>query len=232
MSGVQAVVYIVDDDPSVRSALGRLVRAAGYRAETLATGGEFLGRPRAEGPGCLVLDVRMPGPSGLDLQEALAATGEELPVIFLTGHGDVPMTARAMKAGAVDFLTKPVNRRDLLDAIQRAVARHVRARTARAERRALERRLATLSRREREVFPLVVTGLLNKQIAYELGITGGTVKVHRGRVMQKMRVGSLAELVHLAERLAVSLPHDAPSAPTPRHTTGGQAPPAARERAR
>ncbi len=203
MSGAQAVVYIVDDDPSLRTALGRLARAAGHRVEAFATAGEFLASPRADAPACLVLDVRMPGPSGLDLQEALAARGDELPIIFLTGHGNIPMTARAMKAGAVDFLTKPVNRQDLLEAIQRAVARHLHARTRRAERGALEGRFATLTPREREVFALVVRGLLNKQIAAELGISEPTVKVHRGRVMRKMQAGSLAELVRLAERLSL-----------------------------
>ncbi len=217
MSGEQAVIYIVDDDPSLRTALGRLVRAAGHRAETFATAAEFLASPRADGPACVVLDVRMPGTSGLDLQGALAATEEELPIIFLTGHGDVPMTARAMKAGAVDFLTKPVKRPDLLEAIRRALARHLQARTDRAERNALEARLGTLTPREREVFALVVRGLLNKQIAAELRISEPTVKVHRGRVMRKMQADSLAELVRLAERLGlpqVRLLAGPPAAPT------------------
>jgi RNA polymerase sigma factor (sigma-70 family) len=201
MSGGGGLVYIVDDDPSVRKALGRLLRACGHRVEVFATAGEFMASPRADGPACLVLDVKMPGPSGLDLQEALAAKGGELPIIFLTGHGDVPMTARAMKAGAVDFLTKPVQRRDLLDAIRRALARHLQARADRAERHALEARLATLTPREREVFALVARGLPNKQIAAELRISEPTVKVHRGRVMRKMQADSLAELVRLAGRL-------------------------------
>jgi len=203
MSGDGGLVYIVDDDPSLRTALGRLLRASGHRVEAFATAGEFLASPRGDGPACLVLDVQMPGPSGLDLQEALAARGGELPIIFLTGHGDVPMTARAMKAGAVDFLTKPVQRRELLDAIRRALARHVQARTDRAERQALEARLATLTPREREVFALVVKGLLNKQIAAELRISEPTVKVHRGRVMRKMQADSLAELVRVAGRLGL-----------------------------
>lgn len=219
MNEIQPVVYIVDDDPSLRTALGRLVRAAGYRVETFATAGAFLGRPPTEEPGCLVLDVRLPGPSGLELQEALAARGEELPIIFLTGHGDVPMTARAMKAGAVDFLTKPVDRRALVDAVQRAIARHRQAQATRAERRALEGRLGTLTPRERAVFALVVRGLLNKQIAAALGITEPTVKVHRGRVMQKMQADSLADLVHLADRLG--LPKGGAPAGEPGGTTRG-----------
>lgn len=196
-----ATVYVVDDDPSVRKSLARLLIHAGYRVEAFASACEFLARPRRARPSCLVLDVRLPEMNGLDLQQALAATGEPMAIVFITAHGDVPMTARAMKAGAVDFLAKPYSRGDLLQAVERAAARDMREREERARVADVQARLRTLSPREAAVLALVVTGLLNKQIAAELGITEGTVKVHRGRVMEKMRVGSLAELVRLTDQI-------------------------------
>jgi FixJ family two-component response regulator len=196
-----ATVYVVDDDASVRKSLVRLLAQAGYPTEAFSSAVEFLGRPRRPGPGCLVLDVRMPGLNGLDLQEALARADERMAIVFVSAHGDVPMTARAMKAGAVDFLAKPYSREDLLAAVEQAVARDVRERAERAQVAEVEARLRTLTAREADVLALVVRGLLNKQIAGELGITEGTVKIHRARVMEKMCAGSVAELVRLTERI-------------------------------
>lgn len=196
----EALVVIVDDDSSVRKSLARLVRAAGYEVETFASAREFLARPRPEGPCCLVLDVRMPGLTGLELQEALATAGHLLSTVFITGYGDISASVKAMKGGAVDFLTKPVNKHELLAAIERAVtkARHARQEESRISE--IRDRIKALTPREAEVFALVVTGMLNKQVASELGVTEKMVKVHRGRVMAKMRAGSLAELVRLADQ--------------------------------
>ncbi len=202
------IVFVIDDDPSVRKALERLMRSAGHRAETFGSAREFLQRQHHHGPACLVLDVRMPGLTGLDLQEALAAAGYTMPIIFVTGHGDVPTSVRAMKAGAVDFLTKPFDDQALLGAVRDALERDRAARRERAEVKAVRTRLEKLTPREREVLSLLVTGMLNKQIAYDLGITERTVKVHRGRVMEKMQAGSVAELVRLAERVGISGPAD------------------------
>jgi FixJ family two-component response regulator len=196
-----ATVYVVDDDASVRKSLVRLLAQAGYPTEAFPSALEFLERRRRPGPGCLVLDVRMPGLNGLDLQEALARADERMAIVFVSAHGDVPMTARAMKAGAVDFLAKPYSREDLLAAVEQAVARDVRERAERAQVAEVEARLRTLTAREADVLALVVRGLLNKQIAGELGITEGTVKIHRARVMEKMCAGSVAELVRLTERI-------------------------------
>lgn len=196
-----ATVHVVDDDAGMRKALGRVLEAAGYRVRSYASAGEFLLTERADGPACLLLDIRMPGPSGLDLQEALARQGEGLPVIFLTGHGDVPMTVRAFKAGAVDFLTKPVERKSLLAAIETALARDAARRAEQGELRALQARYEALSPREREVFALVVTGKLNKQIAGDIGAAERTVKAHRAKVMEKMQAGSVADLVRMSQRL-------------------------------
>ena len=193
-----ALVFVVDDDASVRKSLARLVRTAGYEAEAFASVRDFLARPPYDGPCCLVLDVRMPGRTGLDLQEALRATGDRLAIVFITGHGDVRASVKAMKGGAVDFLTKPLDEGTLLPAIQKAVARTLEDRREQARLTEVRSCITALTSREAEVFALVVTGLLNKQIGSELGITEKTVKVHRARVMEKMRASSLAQLVRLA----------------------------------
>jgi len=200
---LQTLVGIVDDDASVRKGLARLVTTAGYRAEVFASAREFLERPRLDDLCCLVLDVRMPGLTGLELQEALAVAGDRMSIVFVSGHGDVVGSVKAMKRGAVDFLTKPVDARELLGAIERGVARALTAQREQAGATDIQGRLKTLTAREVQVFALVVTGMLNKQIAAELGIVEKTVKVHRARVMEKMRAGSLAELVRLADRAGV-----------------------------
>jgi FixJ family two-component response regulator len=197
-ASLAAVVFVVDDDASVRKSLVRLIKAAGYEAEAFGSVGDFLARRPYDGPCCLVLDVRMPGRTGLDLQEALRAAGRRLSIVFITGHRDVPVSVKAMKGGAVDFLTKPVDEGTLLGAIEQAVARTLADRRRQARLAEIQSRIATLTPREAAVFALVVTGMLNKQIGSELGIGEKTVKVHRARVMEKMQAGSLAELVRLA----------------------------------
>jgi len=206
MTAVAPVVFVVDDDPSVRKSLTRLIASAGYAVETFASAREFLERERYAGPCCLVLDVRMPGLTGLDLQEVLAGVGHRMSIIFVTGHGDVSMSVRAMKGGAVDFLTKPFDEKELLTAIERCVAKDVHDLADEARVTEVQKRVKTLTPREVEVFALVVTGMLNKQIASQLGIGEKTVKVHRARVMEKMRAGSVAELVRLADRVGVIVP--------------------------
>jgi FixJ family two-component response regulator len=201
-SGVPTI-FVVDDDPAVLKSLGRLLRSAGLRVETCNSPQDFLARHNPALPGCLVLDVAMPGLNGLKVQQALAAIGDERPIVFLTGHGDIPTSVEAMKRGAVDFLTKPVNAEDLLKAIHSAIVKDSVRRLERDEVEEFKQRLATLTPREREVLPYVISGRLNKQIAGELGTAEKTIKVHRARVMEKMKVQSVAELVRLAERLGI-----------------------------
>jgi FixJ family two-component response regulator len=199
-------VFIVDDDLSMRRAIQDLVESVGLLAESFATGGEFLRRGRTTSPSCLVLDVRLPQMSGLDFQSRLAETCTQIPIIFITAHGDVPMSVKALKAGAVEFLTKPFRDQDLLDAIQQALQRDRAAREQQAEILDAHERYKTLTPREREVMALVVSGLLNKQIAAEIGASEATVKIHRGNMMQKMQVGSLIALIRIADKLKIFPP--------------------------
>ena len=206
MTEAAAIVFVVDDDAAMRQSLSNLIRSVGLRVEAFASAQEFLRSKRPDVPGCLVLDVRLPGLSGLDLQKRMAEADIEIPIIFITGHGDIPMTVRAMKAGAVEFLTKPFRDQDLLDAVQQALERD---RTARAHREVIDElrpRLESLTPREQQVMGLVVAGLLNKQIAGKLGTSETTVKVHRHQVMEKMGADSLAELVRMADRLKIPTP--------------------------
>jgi FixJ family two-component response regulator len=203
-------VFVVDDDPSVRKSVTRVLTSTGYAVEAFASAREFLAREALEGPGCLVLDVRMPGLTGLELQETLANANHRMPIIFITGHGDISMSVKAMKNGAVDFLTKPFVVESLIEAVQRALAKDIKDLGNESETAEVLERVKLLTPRETEVFALVVTGMLNKQIAGELDIGEKTVKVHRARVMEKMRAGSLAELVRLADRAGVIVPKRAP----------------------
>jgi len=199
----QTTVFVIDDDPSFRRSTEMLIESAGLSVQTFNSAEEFLRGRRPDAPACLVLDVRLPQLSGLDLQRELAKAGVQIPIIFITGHGDIPMTVQAMKAGAVEFLTKPFREQEFLDAIQRAINSDRAARLQRAKLADLRGRYQALTPREREVMAHVVTGMLNKQIAHELGTTEKTIKVHRGHLMQKMGVKSLAELVRTAERLGI-----------------------------
>ena len=197
-----AVVFVVDDDPSVRRSTERLLRSAGFKVQTFGSAREFLDSHRSEGPGCLVLDVRMPGLSGMDLQRELAQSGVLIPIIFITAHGAIPMSVRAMKAGAVEFLTKPFRGRSLLDAVRAAIERDRAAHKERSETQDLRERYEQLTPREREVMPLITSGMLNKQVAGELATTERTIKFHRAHIMQKMKAQSLADLVRMVEKLA------------------------------
>lgn len=200
------MVFVIDDDPSVRGSLENLLRSVGLRVAVFASAQEFLTSPLANAPGCLILDVRLPGVSGLDLQEQLARSRPDLPVVFITGHGDIPMTVRAMKGGAIEFLTKPFGDKELIDAVEQALRRVLETSEEREEMFALRTRYESLTPREREVMSHVVAGEANKVAAADLGISETTIKIHRGHVMHKMRAGSLAELVRMADRLAISRP--------------------------
>jgi FixJ family two-component response regulator len=203
-AGDVSTVFIIDDDAGVRESIQDLVESVGLHAESFATAQKFLSNERQDGPSCLVLDVRLPDTSGLDLQQKLSKAGVRIPIIFITGHADIPMTVKAMKSGAVEFLTKPFREQDLLDVIQRALRRDRGLRERQRQLVELQERYTTLSAREREVMSLVVSGRLNKQIAAELGASETTVKIHRGRVMQKMQAKSLPDLVRMADRLKIS----------------------------
>ncbi len=204
MQGQQSTVYVIDDDPSVRDGLDSLLRSVGYDTHGFASPRDFLASPRFEGPACIVLDVRMPDASGLDFQDELARAGYAIPIVFLTGHGDVPMSVRAMKAGAVEFLLKPFREQDLLDAIRQALEIDRARRRKQAAEVDLHERFSTLTSREREVMALVARGLLNKQIAAEIGLSEITVKVHRGQAMRKMRADSVADLIRMADNLGLT----------------------------
>jgi FixJ family two-component response regulator len=203
MTEPASIVFVVDDDPSVRRAIKRLVESVGLTVELFGSAAEFMNVSHADVPSCLVLDIRLPGMSGLDFQRELAKAENEIPTIFITAHGDIPMTVRAMKAGAVEFLPKPFRDQDLLDAIQVALERDRARRQQQAEIAALGERLKSLTPREREVLPLVVSGLLNKQVAAEIGTTEATIKVHRSQLMRKMGADSLPELVRMAEKIGI-----------------------------
>jgi FixJ family two-component response regulator len=205
MKDQDPIVFIVDDDRAVRYGLESLIRSVGLRVMMFASAQEFMHATRPDAPACLVLDVRMPGQSGLDLQNQLRTAGIHIPVIFITGHGDIPMTVRAMKAGAMEFLTKPIRGQDLLDAVQKAISRDLKLREKRAELHQVRSRFNSLTPRETEVLNLVVAGLLNKQIADQLGMSELTVKTHRAHVMEKTKADSLAHLVRMNEMLKRSL---------------------------
>jgi len=205
MSETDAMVFVVDDDAPMRESLKNLIRSVGLRVELFSSAQEFLRSKRLDLPSCLVLDVRLPGLSGLDLQKRTTEAGMEIPIIFITGHGDIPMSVRAMKAGAVEFLTKPFRDQDLLDSIQEALERDRKAREEQSALQELRSRFASLTPREREVMERVVAGLLNKQIGAELGTSETTVKIHRHQVMEKMGAGSLPELVRMADRLGIAV---------------------------
>ena len=198
-----ALVYIVDDDPSVRKAITRMFKSLGMRVASFATAREFMDSEREDVPGCLILDVQMPDQTGIELQEELVAHDVDLPIVFLTGHGNIPMTVQAMRTGAVDFLTKPLDQQQLIATVCQAIERHAQQRTTSAALRGFRQRVDSLSKREYQIMTLAVGGMLNKQIARRLGITEHTVKVHRGRVMNKTGASSIAELARLCERAGI-----------------------------
>jgi FixJ family two-component response regulator len=206
MNETLPIVFVVDDESDVGVSIKRLLHSVGIEARHFTSAGEFLRAKRPDAPGCIVLDVRLPDLSGLDLQQELAKANVDLPVIFVTGHADIPTTVRAMKAGAVEFLTKPFREQELLEAVQRAISRHRQTRDQRASMRVLQSRYELLTPREREVYPLVASGLLNKQVAAELNTSEKTIKVHRGQLMQKMEAHSLSDLIRMAEQLGVLSP--------------------------
>jgi FixJ family two-component response regulator len=206
MSEPASIVFVVDDDPSVRRAIKRLVESVGLHVELFGSATEFINSSRPDVASCLVLDIRLPGISGLDFQRELVQAKNEIPMIFITAHGDIPMTVRAMKAGAVEFLTKPFRDQDLLDAIQLGLERDRVRRQRQAETAMLRERLESLTPREREILPLVVSGLLNKQVGAEIGATEATVKVHRSQLMRKMGASSLADLVRMSEKMGIAVP--------------------------
>ena len=206
MNETLPIVFVVDDESAVGVSIKRLLHSVGLEARHFTSASEFLRAKRPDAPGCIVLDVRLPDLSGLDLQQELAKANVDLPVIFVTGHADIPMTVRAMKAGAVEFLTKPFREQELLEAVQRAISRHRQILDQRASMRVLQGRYGLLTPREREVFPLVAGGLLNKQVAAELNASEKTIKVHRGQLMQKMEAHSLSDLIRMAEQLGVLSP--------------------------
>ena len=201
MTSTAGTVFVVDDDPSMRKALQRLCQSAGLRVKTFASAREFLDGGAPESPACIVLDVRMPGLNGLDLQAEISARNIQTPIVFITGQGDIPMSVKAMKAGAVDFLTKPFRNRDLMTVIRDAISKDVRLNASQTEQETIQRRRQTLTPREHQVFEMVITGMLNKQIAFELGTSEQTIKIHRRRVMEKMQVTSVAELVQAAVKV-------------------------------
>jgi FixJ family two-component response regulator len=199
-------VFVIDDDASIRKSLSRLLRSADYTVETFPSAEEFLRREHFDGVGCILLDVKMPGLSGMDLQEELSKADYHMPIIFITGHGNIPMSVRAMKKGAVDFLTKPFDSKELLQTIEKAIEKDTEARAEYDETLNIRRRMELLTPREIETLPYIITGMLNKQIALKLGIAEKTVKVHRGRIMEKLQANSVAELVRLAEKVGIKPP--------------------------
>jgi len=206
MTATTPTIFVIDDDASVRKSLSRLLRSVGHSVETFSSADEFLAREHFDGIGCILLDVQMPGLSGMDLQAKLSQAETNMPIVFITGHGDIPMSVQAMRKGAVHFLTKPLDDNDLLQAIGEAIEKDRKAKAERAEVQDIRRRLSQLTPREYEILRYVITGMLNKQIAFTLNIAEKTIKIHRGRVMEKLRVDSVAELVHLAEKAGIEPP--------------------------